>query len=90
MFGGLIVGREEPAPSAAASPQIMLECHPTRADMSTLKVANPFTLADIGEVPLGDWQQADAWLDTATALATRSRAISPPPSYSCVVYVSEE
>ena len=33
-----------------------------------LQVRNPFSLEPIGEVPLGEWSFADAWLETAARL----------------------
>lgn len=33
-----------------------------------LTVCNPFSLETIGEIPLGTWDQADSWLNTADKL----------------------
>ena len=38
--------------------------------MSVLAVKNPYTLEHIGEVPMSDWSDADAWLDKARILHT--------------------
>lgn len=40
-----------------------------------LQVKNPFSLDLIGEVALGEWSFADAWLDTATALHRRPASV---------------
>lgn len=46
--------------------------------MAELEVVNPFHLGRIGAVPMGEWAQADAWLETAAALHREGAA---PPAH---------